>query len=62
MDARRWRWETLIQTLGGNDVPIEFGAVVDRLERFLLLPPADAAREQSEFKFRWERNNWGSIK
>lgn len=57
--VRRRQWQAFIQRLGDTDVPIEFDSVVDRLKVFLL-PPADAARTQSEFKFRWQNDNWQS--
>ena len=61
VDIRRRQWRAFIQRLGDTDVPIEFGTVVDRLGEFLL-PPADAARTQAEFRFRWKNDNWEIIR
>jgi hypothetical protein len=61
VDIRRRQWQAFIRRLGDTDVPIEFGMVVDRLGDFLL-PPADAARTRSKFRFRWKNESWESIR
>jgi hypothetical protein len=60
VDIRRWQWEAFIQRIGDTGAPTEFGIVVDRLGEFLL-PPADAARTESAFRFRWQNEEWALV-
>jgi hypothetical protein len=60
VDIRRWQWEAFIQRIGDTGAPTEFGIVVDRLGEFLL-PPTDAARTESAFRFRWQNEEWALV-